>query len=253
MGYDMQEGTLVRWLKSEDDSVTLGELIAEVETDKAVVEIEATAAGTVLKLLVDEGTSVPVGEAIAVIGEPGEDIGGLQIDDKQESVLIKNVQVHPSKRQIIHLDLQRVIADQVIKVSIPLQFINEEMSEGVKLEGGTVTPLMNEIEVSCLPKNLPEKIEVDVIDLKLDEMLYLEDIVLPEGVEISLLTQEEPVNEPIVAVRLLRIAEEEIEPEADEETLEEGAEAEGEEGADGAATGQEGDPKDQSEEQSGES
>ena len=85
MGYDMQEGTLVRWLKSEDDSVVLGELIAEVETDKAVVEIEATAAGTVLKLLVDEGTSVPVGEAIAVIGEPGEDIGVLQNDDKQES------------------------------------------------------------------------------------------------------------------------------------------------------------------------
>jgi len=85
MGYDMQEGTLVRWLKSEDDSVTLGELIAEVETDKAVVEIEATAAGTVLKLLVDEGASVPVGEAIAVIGEPGEDIGVLQIDDKPES------------------------------------------------------------------------------------------------------------------------------------------------------------------------
>ena len=68
MGYDMQEGTLVRWLKSEGDTVALGELIAEVETDKAVVEIEATAAGTVLKLLVDEGTSVPVGEAIAVIG-----------------------------------------------------------------------------------------------------------------------------------------------------------------------------------------
>ena len=85
MGYDMQEGTLVRWLKSEDDAVTLGELIAEVETDKAVVEIEATAAGTVLKLLVDEGVSVPVGEAIAVIGEPGEDIGVLQIDDKPES------------------------------------------------------------------------------------------------------------------------------------------------------------------------
>ena len=68
MGYDMQEGTLVRWLKSEGDTVALGELIAEVETDKAVVEIEATAAGTVLKLLVDVGTSVPVGEAIAVIG-----------------------------------------------------------------------------------------------------------------------------------------------------------------------------------------
>ena len=84
MGYDMQEGTLVRWLKSEDDSVMLGELIAEVETDKAVVEIEATAAGTVLKLLVDEGVSVPVGEAIAVIGEPGEDIGVEPNDNKEK-------------------------------------------------------------------------------------------------------------------------------------------------------------------------
>ena len=80
MGYDMQEGTLVRWLKSEGDTVALGELIAEVETDKAVVEIEATAAGTVLKLSVDEGTSVPVGEAIAVIGEQGEDIVVVQAD-----------------------------------------------------------------------------------------------------------------------------------------------------------------------------
>ena len=145
--------------------------------------------------------------------------------------------MHPSKRQIIHLDLQRVKSDQVIRVSIPLQFLNEDMAEGVKLEGGTVTPLMNEVEVSCLPKDLPEKLEVDVIDLKLDDMLYLEDIVLPEGVEIPLLTQDEPANEPIVAVRLLRIAEEEIEPEVDEEGLEEGAEgSEGavEEGAEGA-------------------
>ena len=80
----MQEGTLVRWLKAEDDSVMLGELIAEVETDKAVVEIEATAAGTVLKLLVNEGTSVPVGEAIAVIGEPGEDVGVEPSDNKEK-------------------------------------------------------------------------------------------------------------------------------------------------------------------------
>ena len=84
MGYDMQEGTLVRWLKSEGDTVALGELIAEVETDKAVVEIEATAAGTVLKLSVDEGTSVPVGEAIAVIGEQGEDIEVVQTDIEEK-------------------------------------------------------------------------------------------------------------------------------------------------------------------------
>jgi large subunit ribosomal protein L25 len=108
---------------------------------------------------------------------------------------------------------------------VPLAFINDDIAVGVKMNGGTVTPLMNELEISCLPKNLPERIEVDVEALELDQMLYLEDIVLPEGVELSLLTQEEPVNEPIVAVRLLQIQEEE--PEV-EELLEgeEGDEAE---------------------------
>jgi large subunit ribosomal protein L25 len=125
----------------------------------------------------------------------------------------------------MHLDLQRVRSDVEIKVSVPLAFINDDIAVGVKMNGGTVTPLMNELEISCLPKNLPERIEVDVEALELDQMLYLEDIVLPEGVELSLLTQEEPVNEPIVAVRLLQIQEEE--PEV-EELLEgeEGDEAE---------------------------
>ena len=77
MGYDMHEGTLVRWLKSEDSEVTLGEPIAEIETDKAVVEVEATAAGLLRKILAAEGATVPVGEPIAIIGEAGEDIAGL--------------------------------------------------------------------------------------------------------------------------------------------------------------------------------
>ena len=165
----------------------------------------------------------------------------IKIDNQEESVLIKDIQIHPSKKQVMHIDLQRVKSDVVIRVSIPLQFINEDQSEGVKLEGGTVTALMNEVEVSCLPKDLPEKLEVDVSDLKLDDMLYLEDIDLPEGVELPQLTQEEPVNDPIVAIRLLRIAEEEIEPEVDEEGLEEGEEgveaAEGEESADATSEG----------------
>ncbi|SVC74395.1 uncharacterized protein METZ01_LOCUS327249, partial [marine metagenome] len=88
MGYDMEEGTLVRWLKAEGDVVTLGELIAEIETDKAVVEIEANTSGTVLKLLVGEGTAVPVGEGIAVIGEPGEDIDAEFVDAKEESDIV---------------------------------------------------------------------------------------------------------------------------------------------------------------------
>ena len=81
MGYDMHEGTLVRWLKSEDDEVSLGEPIAEIETDKAVVEVEATAAGLLRKILAEEGATVPVGQPIAIIGEAGEDIEGLAADD----------------------------------------------------------------------------------------------------------------------------------------------------------------------------
>ena len=157
----------------------------------------------------------------------------IKIQDKEESVLIKDIQVHPSKRQIMHLDLQRVIADQILRVNVPIHFINGDSAPGVKLGGGTVSALMNEVEVSCLPKNLPERLEVDVSAMELDELLYLSDIPLAEGVEISLLTQEEPNNEPIVAIRLLRIQEEEP-----EEVLvegEEGEEGEGEEATEESA------------------
>ena len=164
----------------------------------------------------------------------------IAFDDKEESVLIKDIQVHPSRRQVMHLDLQRVRSDVAIKVSVPLAFINDDIAVGVKMGGGTVTPLMNEVEISCLPEDLPERLEVDVESLELDDMLYLEDIVLPEGVEISLLTQEEPANEPIVAVRLLQIQEE---PEVEE--LAEGEE--GEEGIKAAADGEEGSESSESE------
>ena len=164
----------------------------------------------------------------------------IAVDGKEESVLIKDIQVHPARRQVMHLDLQRVRSDVAIKVSIPLAFINDDIAVGVKLGGGSVTPLMNEVEISCLPKNLPERLEVDVEALELDDMLYLEDIVVPEGVEISLLTQEEPANEPIVAVRLLQIQEE---PEVEE--LAEGEE--GEEGIEAAAAGEEGSESSESE------
>ena len=155
----------------------------------------------------------------------------IKIHDKEESVLIKDIHVHPSKRQIMHLDLQRVIADQVIRVNVPIHFINGDSAPGVKLGGGSVSALMNEVEVSCLPKNLPERLEVDVATMELDELLYLSDIPLAEGVEIPLLTQEEPNNEPIVAIRLLRIQEEE--PEEVVVEGEEGEEGEGVETTEG--------------------
>ena len=86
----------------------------------------------------------------------------IKIQDKEESVLIKDIQIHPYKRQVIHLDMQRVIADQLLRVSVPIHFLNGDSAPGVKLEGGTVSALMNEVEVSCLPKDLPERLEVDV-------------------------------------------------------------------------------------------
>ena len=171
----------------------------------------------------------------------------IKIGNQEESVLIKDIQIHPSKKQVMHIDLQRVKSDVIIRVSIPLQFINEDQSDGVKLEGGTVTALMNEVEVSCLPKDLPEKLEVDVSNLKLDDMLYLEDIELPEDVELLQLTQDEPANDPIVAIRLLRI-QEEIEETIDDVEGEEGEEGEDSEEATTEGAASDGDTKDNKEE-----
>jgi len=151
----------------------------------------------------------------------------IKIQDKEESVLIKDIQIHPYKRQVMHLDMQRVVADQILRINVPIHFLNGDSAPGVKLEGGTVSALMNEVEISCLPKDLPERLEVDVAAMELDELLYLSDIPLAEGIEIPLLTQEEPKNEPIVAIRLLRIQEEEP-----EEVVVEGEEVEGAEATD---------------------
>ena len=127
-------------------------------------------------------------------------------------------------------------------MTVPIHFIGENLCDGVQLQGGTVTPLLNEIEVSCLPKDLPEYLEVSVGELKLDDLLFLSDIVLPEGVEILQLTQEEPNNEPIVAIRVLRIQEEEPEEVAEEgEEGEEGAEGEQDEASTEATTDSEDD------------
>ena len=157
----------------------------------------------------------------------------VKIQDKEESVLIKDIQIHPSKRQVMHLDMQRVIADQILRVNVPIHFLNGDSAPGVKLEGGTVSALMNEVEVSCLPKDLPERLEVDVAAMEMDELLYLSDIPLAEGIEITQLTQEEPNNEPIVAIRLLMIKEEEPEEVVVEgEEGEEGEEVEGTEATD---------------------
>ena len=138
----------------------------------------------------------------------------VKVGDKSQAAILKDLQRHPSKRQVLHVDLQRIVADQEIKMNVPLHFINEEIAVGVKQGGGKVSHLMNEVEIVCLPKHLPEYIDVDIADLELDAMLSLSDIKVPEGVTITSLAQDPPMDRPIVNIHVIKevvIEEEEVE------------------------------------------
>jgi large subunit ribosomal protein L25 len=108
----------------------------------------------------------------------------LKVGTDSEQVVLRDLQRHPAKPLILHVDLQRVSANETLHAHIPLHFINEESCVGVKTEGGNLSHVQIEVEVACLPKNLPEFIEVDVAELHLGDTLHLSDIKLPEGVEI---------------------------------------------------------------------
>ena len=108
----------------------------------------------------------------------------LEVDGKAESVLLRDMQRHPFKQIIMHLDFQRVSADQPIRVAVPLHFINQDTSPAGKAADVVVTHELNEVHISCLPKDLPEFIEVDLATLSLGEMVHLSEVKLPPGVEI---------------------------------------------------------------------
>ena len=106
----------------------------------------------------------------------------LSLDGKSEQVVVKDLQRHPAKNTIMHVDFLRVSAKTKLTMQVPLHFINEESCFGVKMEGGTISHALNDIEISCLPKDLPEYIEVDMEALKIGENIHLSDLTLPEGV-----------------------------------------------------------------------
>ena len=107
----------------------------------------------------------------------------LKIGGQEESVVIKDLQRHPAKPFLVHADFLRVSADHAIHVRVPLHFLNEEKCVGVKQGGGVINHLLNELEVICLPKDLPEYIEVDVLKLDVGDSLHISDLQLPQGVE----------------------------------------------------------------------
>jgi len=144
----------------------------------------------------------------------------LNVDKKSEQVIIKALQRHPAKPIIMHADFLRVSADEEINVNVPVHFLNEEKCKGVKLGGGSILHTMTEIEISCLPKDLPEYLEVDMTELDIGESIHLSDIVFPEGVTcIALSHGDDDVDQSIATVQAPRAEEEEVEVDA------EGAEA----------------------------
>lgn len=108
----------------------------------------------------------------------------LDVAGTKESVLIKALQRHPAKGFVLHADFQRVVAGQKLTAHVPLHFINEATAVGVKQQGGEISHTINEVEVSCLPKDLPEFIEVDMAAVEVGQTVHMSDLKLPKGVEL---------------------------------------------------------------------
>lgn len=134
----------------------------------------------------------------------------LNVDGKVEDVILKAVQRHPSKPFIMHLDMLRVNKNEKLRVHVPLHFMNEDTCPGVK-EGGVAMHDMVEVEVSCLPADLPEFIEVDLSAIELGGSVHLTDLKVPAGVEIVELMHGEDHDLPVMTVKATRVAVEEDE------------------------------------------
>src|ERR1700724_2072630 len=115
----------------------------------------------------------------------------LKVGDQTQAAILKDVQRHPFKNAIVHVDFQRVEENEKIRISIPLHFTGAAVSPGVKSQGGIVSHMRNDVEVSCLPKDLPEFIEVDISGLSLNESIHLSQLKIPDGVHLVELAKDD--------------------------------------------------------------
>ena len=132
-------------------------------------------------------------------------------------MILKDLQRHPAKALILHADFLRVSKNQKLHTNIPLHFINEESSVGIKQQGGIAAHSMNDLEIVCLPADLPEYIEVDVSEVEVGQTLHISDIKLPEGVESVALSHGEDHDLPIFSINKPKAVEEESADEAGDE------------------------------------
>jgi len=114
---------------------------------------------------------------------------GLKVGDEVQPAIVKDLQMHPARNQVLHLDLQRVLEDEKIRIRLPIHFQGEAAAPGVKTQGGIISHRIADIEVQCLPKDLPEEITLDLSQMKLNETKYVSDIPLPAGVVATAVVQ----------------------------------------------------------------
>ena len=146
----------------------------------------------------------------------------ISMDGKDVDVVVKEIQRHPATSRVLHADFMRVDPDSKITLVVPIRTLNDESCIGVKVSGGQVNHLINDIEISCLASNLPEYLEIDVQEMDIGDTVSLSEIKLPEGVEITILQQDEERDQAVVSVTETR--EMIIEEEEEELGLEEGEE-----------------------------
>ena len=146
----------------------------------------------------------------------------VKVEDEESQAVLKSVHRDPVTDRVIHMDFQRISASSEIHMHVPLHFINEEDCPGKKA-GGIVTHLLVEVEVGCLPKDLPEFIEVDMTSLEVGDSVHLSEIVVPEGVHLMVLAHNPDNDQPVVSVAHPQKLD--AEPEAEEDEFEEPTEA----------------------------
>ena len=144
----------------------------------------------------------------------------IVVEGKTNQAVVRDLQRNPASGKVLHIDFQRVSANKPINVSVPLHFTNEDQCVGVKMNGGIISHTLTEVEISCLPADLPEYIEVDMKDVDLGFAIHLSGLALPPGVTIIALTHGEDHDIPVVSVVAPRaaVAEEAEEAEAEAES-----------------------------------
>ena len=151
----------------------------------------------------------------------------IKAGSKKQKAILRDVQRHPYKALVLHMDVLRVQEDTAIRVNVPLHYVNDAVSVGLK-KGAVLSNAATDVEIECLPRHLPEYIEVDISEVDVGDTLHLSDLKLPEGVQlVAFISGDEQEHDlPIASMQIPRVVTEE--EEGAEEGLEEGGEDEGE-------------------------